>query len=799
MNTLSLYGKWDLHYNNKDYIVDVPSTLLKNLIDMNLLDDPYYRLNEYKAIEFLKKGMTLKRKFYLPERLINNKNYLVFEGIDTIASIYINNVLVKEVSDSHTTYRIPINEYSKVGINELKVEITSPIEYLKKEFNENELFHSFAQANPYFPKIRKTSCSFGWDWGPNLPDMGIFRNVYIESSNHGFITEFRHKEVFKSLNEVDLKINVKTELGINRSVLKVSLYSPKGELIDTKDVIQNKSNTVSFNIKSPELWFPNGYGKQPIYEVKLELISNNDTQVKSYKIGLRDLKIDTSDYEYGKKFHVNINGYDIFIKGSNYIPEDQIYPNITYDKTKHLLLMAKASNHNAIRIWGGGYYLDDYFYSLCDELGILVMQDLMFACATYDANDPLFISNIKEETICNLRRIRHHASLILISGNNECEEAITSWDPPKKEESIESYKIIFHDILKKIVETETDLFYLSSSPTSEEPYFINCNKDEMYDRHYWEVWHGLLDIDTYRNIYPKLCSEAGLQSYPSMNMIRKYANPDELYETSEVMLSHQKDPRSGNLKIHSYISKRFPEPNTFEDLVYLSQLSQAEALRTLAEHLRIYKGRCMGMIYWQLNDCWGVQSWSSIDYLHIPKLLQYYSKKFYKDIILAIENNTLYLLSDSIEDKYLRVVVEKHNFDKKELDKKYFLFKTDFNKSIKIMDLDKLNDNEYYKVQILNNGRVLYETFEFNALPKELKLDNPHLTVKKTKEREIIIESKALAYGVFLESLDDNVTFSDNGFVMEKNSERVIRLSKDTDLSNIKIKSLYEVSHNENI
>ena len=158
MNTLSLYGKWDLHYDNKDYIVDVPSTLLKNLIDMNLLDDPYYRLNEYKAIDFLKKGMTLKRKFYLPERLINNKNYLVFEGIDTIASIYINNVLVKEVSDSHTTYRIPINEYSKVGINDLKVEITSPIEYLEKVFNENELFHSFAQANPYFPKIRKTKC-----------------------------------------------------------------------------------------------------------------------------------------------------------------------------------------------------------------------------------------------------------------------------------------------------------------------------------------------------------------------------------------------------------------------------------------------------------------------------------------------------------------------------------------------------------------------------------------------------------------------------------------------------------------
>ena len=794
MTTLELNGKWDLLYENREFQVNIPSTLLKNLIDLGLLEDPYFRLNEYKAIEFLKKDMILKRKFYIPNNLINNKNYLVFEGIDTIANIYINNTLVKSVSDSHTTYRIDLNPYIKEGINELRVEIKSPLKYLDEVFSDKEIFHSFAQADPRFPKIRKTSCSFGWDWGPNLPNMGIYKNVYIESSNHGFIKEFRHKEIFKSVNEVDLKINVKTELGINRSILEVSLIGPKGLLISKKEVLQKESNEVSFNIKSPELWYPAGYGSQPLYQIELRLSSGDDSIYKKYTIGIRDLKIDTSDYEYGKKFHVTINNIPIFLKGSNYIPEDQIFDNESYSKTKHLLLMAKKSNHNTIRVWGGGHYPNDYFYNLCDELGLLVIEDLLFACATYDAFDELFIKNIKEETICNLRRIRHHASLIIISGNNECEEAITSWNPPRKEESIESYKIIFLDILKKIVEKETDIFYLSSSPTSEDPYFTNCNDDRRYDRHSWEVWHASRDIDFYRTIYPKLLSEAGLQSYPSMNMIKKYAQDDELYETSEVMLNHQKDPRNGNIKIHEYISKRFKEPNSFENLVYLSQLSQAEAMRTLAEHLRINKGRCMGMIYWQLNDCWGGQSWSSVDYLHVPKLLQYYSKKFYKDIIVAIENNSLYLLSDSLESKYLRVVIKKMNFNKKELDAKYFLFKTDFNKSIKVVDLDTLKEDEYYKIELQNNAKVIYETYEFNTLPKNLPLKDPRLSIKKINEKEIEITSNEFAYGVFLESSDDNVTFSDNGFNMEKNTKRTIRLSKDTDITNISVKSLYEAT-----
>ena len=794
---IDLSGSWDLLYDNKNYVVNVPSTLLKNLIDLGLVEDPYYRLNEYKAVEFLKKNMSLKRKFFISKEALTNKNYLVFEGIDTIASIYINNKLIKEVSDSHTTYRISIDEYISLGMNELRVDIESPYSYLDREFKESELFHSFAQADSRFPKIRKCSCSFGWDWGPTLPDMGIYKNVYIESSSIGFIDDIRHSLKFKSLSDVELKVDVKTLLGANDSMLKVSLFNPKGSLVDHKEVPQKELNSFTFNLINPSLWWPSGYGGQPLYKIVVELISH-ETIKKELKIGIRDLKINTSEYEYGRKFHVTINGIEIFLKGSNYIPEDQIYPNKNPDKTKALLLMAKNYNHNSIRVWGGGMYPDDYFFDLCDSLGLLVIEDLMFACATYDSSDSLFISNIKEEVRCNLRRIRHHASLILISGNNECEEAITSWNPPRKEENIESYKTIFLDILKKIVEEETDIFYLSSSPTSESPYFINPNDDSCFDRHSWEVWHASKDISFYRTIYPKLLSEAGLQSYPSMNMIKKYANDDELYETSEVMLSHQKDPRNGNLKIHEYIRRRFMEPKTFSDLIYLSQLSQAEALKTIAEHLRINKGRCMGMIYWQLNDCWGCQSWSSIDYLGIPKILHYYSKKFYQDIILAVENNALYLISDSIQDRNLKIIVSKRDFNKKEISTKNFMFKTNFNKSVKVVDLDKLNSDEYYKFSLMDNEKVIYESYHFDVLPKELPLRNPELTITKIADNKIQIESKELAYGVFLESTD-NLIFEDNGFIMEKNSSRVIKLSKDTDIDSISVRSLYEVSADESI
>ena len=793
---ISLNGKWTLSYDNKTYEVDVPSTLLKYLIDFGIVEDPYFGLNEHEVRKYLTKGMTLTRQFEVSEKMINSRNYIVFEGIDTIASIYINNKLIKEVSDFHTPYRLKIDDYINLGINELKVVFRSAYEYLDEVYDPNELFESFAQADYRFPKIRKMSSSFGWDWGPNLADMGLYKDVYIESSNVGFITEFKHTLIFNSLNEVKINITTKQEVLNRDALVRISLYDPKGFFISEQNKPIREVNNYIFLVNNPILWWPNGYGDQPLYIVKVELFGFEDYSSKSYKIGLRDLKINTEPYEFGNKFHVTINGVEIFLKGSNYIPEDQIYPNRSYDKLKRLLKVAKDSNHNTIRIWGGGMYPPDYFYDLCDELGLLIINDLMFACATYDAKDELFMKNIKEETILNLRRIRHHASLIIISGNNECEEAITSWNPKKKEEAIESYKTIFLDVLKKIVEDETDIFYISSSPTSESPYFINTNNDLRFDRHSWEVWHGSQDIEFYRTIYPKLLSEAGLQSYPSMKMIRRYANEEDLYEFSPVMLNHQKDPRNGNKKIHEYISKRYFEPKTFPDLVYLSQLSQAEAMKVLAEHLRINKGRCMGMIYWQLNDCWGVQSWSSIDYSFTPKILQYYSKKFFSPLSLAFENNSLYVLCDLLDAKKLRVIVERKSLNGDILESYTKDILPTFNVSLKVFDLDKLNKGEYYKATLFDGINLISEEYEFGVIPKLLDLKNPKLEINKINDKEIEISSLEFAYGVFLETNKDS-SFSDNGFMMEKNSKKRITLSDEIDIKDISIKSLFEVKSHE--
>ena len=784
-------------YDGNKYSANIPSTLLKNLMDLGILEDPYYRLNEFKAKEFSKKPVSFERTFYISKELLNNSNYLIFEGIDTIAKVFINDELILDASDSHRTYKIKIDDYIHLGDNDLKVDIESPYEYLDKHFDEKELFHSFAQADHRFPKIRKTSCNFGWDWGPNIGDMGIFRPVYIESTSVGLIEEFRHKLVFSSLSEVKIECTIKS-LVLDSALLRLSLYSPESRLIESKAMPLEETNKVSFNLKNPELWWPNGYGAQPLYEIKVEIISRQDIDIKRYKIGIRDLHIDTSLFEYGRKFHVTINNVVIFLKGSNYIPEDQIYPNTGYDKTKDLLMMAKDSNHNTIRIWGGGLYPDDYFYDLCDELGLLIINDLMFACATYDMNDKLFMENIKAETIDNLRRIRHHASLIVISGNNECETAIGSWNPPRPEENKVSYSYIFLDVLKKIVEEETDILYLSSSPTSEGPsYFYNANSDEAYDVHFWDVWHASREIEYYRTVYPKLMSEAGLQSYPSMNMIRRYANSDELFENSEVMLNHQKDPRNGNKKIHEYISRRYLEPKSFEDLVYISQLSQAEAMKLLAEHLRLNKGRCMGMIYWQLNDCWGGQSWSSIDFSHTPKLLQYYSKEFYAPNILAFKDDELYILSDSINHEKANVVIEKGCFNSSSKELETVEKTTNFDKAVLVKKLNHLKDDEYYRVKLIINNKEVYELYKFANAPKDLPLKNPHLSITKINDTDIMIKADEVAYGIFLESINGDVTFSKNGFTVDKDSSTIVRMSKMVDLSEIRIKSLYEATHTD--
>jgi len=799
---ITLNGSWDLAYDGKTYRSLVPGTLLKTLINQGIISNPYFGLNEAKTLDYLKKDCVYSRKFNLKESDIESDIYLVIEGIDTAADLYINEKLLSSIDDMHRSYEFKLKPpFIKLGVNRLKIVIHSAFSYLDKNFNPNELFSGFQEANYRFPKMRKAHCSFGWDWGPTLPDMGIFRPIYLYISKVGKIDDLREFVTFKNNGSADLNVLVKG-IGASSTDLLITLLDPLNNVIENNKMAWTGDNQILINIKNPQRWNPSGFGDTPLYTLRVELINSLDSFKKEIKIGLNELKIIDAPDQYGKPLTINMNGRNIFLKGSDFIPVDAIYPDATYEKTRQILKMARDSNQNTIRVWGGGYFPEDWFFDITDEFGLMVILDLMFACATYDSSDKHFMENIEEEARCNLRRLRHHPSLIMISGNNECEEAITSWNPKRVEEQKNSYREIFLGLLPRVVTEESNLYYLSSSPTSGEPIFINPQDDRFFDRHSWEVWHGNQPIEYYRTIYPRLLSEFGLQSYPSRITIRSYAKDDELREDSEVMLAHQKN-KVGNEKIHYYLSLRYNEPKNFSSLVFLSQLSQAEAVRMAVEHLRINKGRCMGALYWQLNDCWGVQSWSSIDYCLVPKILHYYARKFYRDIILSFEPKedkiALYLSSDRVKETIGKVEISLITIDGKILSKKYYEVHSSYDKAVLIDLLTSYNNdsNKYYKASFMEEMKPSYVTYYFFNAPKNIPLKDPRLLLLQVSPKALSIKANELAYGVTLESDDPELTFSDNGFIMEKDEERKILLSKETEKENIRITSLFEATSHE--
>ena len=410
---------------------------------------------------------------------------------------------------------------------------------------------------------------------------------------------------------------------------------------------------LDFHVQNPELWWPNGSGAQPLYEIQLALMDGDITlDSRSRRIGLRTIELRQEKDKWGRSFAFVINGSPIFCKGANWVPADQFPARVTREQYRDLISSAAIANMNMFRVWGGGIYEDDTFYDLCDEYGILVWQDFMFACAHYPVDSDM-LENIGIEASENVRRIRDHACLALWCGNNEMEWFVADiWD--KKDERKRRYSELFHGLLRGVcAEEDPDTTYWASSPASDTP-FTDPNSENEGDGHYWDVWHGKKPFSDYRKHYYRFMSEFGFQSLPSIDTIRSFAWPTEWNLTSYIMESHQKNP-AGNELILYYMAKTFRIPNGFPMMVYVSQVLQAEAMRYGVEHWRRNRNdnRCMGTLYWQYNDCWPAASWSGIDYNHRWKALHYYAKRFYAPVLLSAATSSnrvqLHITNDTSE------------------------------------------------------------------------------------------------------------------------------------------------------
>lgn len=803
MNRLNLNGQWSMTRckTSDTYPVQIPGSVLSALIDAKAIDDPYYGRNEYPTRELFREDYSFFREFEVSqEQLAQEKTDLVCEGLDTLAEIYLNGVKIAETNNMHRIWRISAKEYLNVGTNQLQIIFRSTLNYIENyKYDEDKEIHVIASgAMKGNQLIRKAHSMFGWDWGPQLPDAGIFRDIYLESFSGSRISDIR---IHQKHENGTVLLQVETEVS---NVDKES--KPTVRLILTDEDKQKIVTTsTELLIFEPKLWWPNGYGEQPLYELCVQLLNEDGSVREEQKktIGLRTLTVCREADEWGRKFTFTVNGQKIFTKGGNYIPEDCVYSRITRERQEFLLESCRRAHYNCVRVWGGGYYPSDEFYDICDKKGFIVWQDLMYACNVYDVTEE-FAENCRQEAIDNVKRLRHHASLGLWCGNNEIESAWHQWGNYQAEspQLRADYIKLFEYILPKAVkETDPDTFYWHSSPSSG-GCFQDPDNENNGDTHYWAVWHGQKPFTDYKEHYFRFCSEFGFQSFPCSKTIDTFAEKTEQNIFSPVLESHQKND-AANGKILYYLSENFRYPKDFEQLLYVSQLLQGIAIKYGVEHWRRNRGRCMGALYWQVNDNWPVASWSSIDYFGRWKALHYMACKFYAPIAVSLTTEDgkiqLFVENETNEMQSCQANIQIKNVQCEVLREGTATESVEPFSSKKVLELDLAEIPEYaacadkeflredWERQIVLEGTVTLQdgnalkTVETLAPYKYMELPVPKLSVEvrqQEEDYEISLTSDCFAPFVALDFPDADVIFSDNFFTIADRKTHVIKIRK---------------------
>ena len=603
-----------------------PCTMLSVLYDHGKIPDPHYGLNERELQYLADKDCVFEAKFTVDAET-RGRDYqeLVFHGLDTICHIYLNGILVEKAQNMHRTHIIPVNDELRAGENTLRLEFKSPTRYFAREHQRHYLYMNDGDTIPGTAHLRKAMYQSGWDWGPTLPDMGIWRKVELRSYDRD---RLEYTVFSQDHHDGVVDVTVYAESAHGSGEIFVTLDGRRARVTDGEATI---------TVENPKLWWVRGFGEQPLYDCVIELEHEGrviDSVTK--RIGLRTLTVSTEKDadKKGSEFAFVINGVKIFSMGANYIPMDNLLSRVTDERIEQHIQWAIDANFNTLRIWGGGYYPEDKFYDLCDEKGIMVWEDFMVACANI-----WFTKNMEWEFQCeaidNLTRLNHHPSLAILCGNNEMEDMILNAGAQNTEHVRHDYIHLYEILLPEICrDYAPDTFYWPSSPSSGGG-FDDPGNHARGDTHYWTVWHGGVPFTTYRQVHFRFCSEYGFEAFPSMKTIRTFCEEKDHNCFSRVMENHQKC-KGGNGKILRYLSDNYLYPAKFEDLVYASQLLQADAIKYGVEHFRRERGYCMGSIYWQFNDCWPVASWSSVDSCGRYKALHYAARKFYAPVAMGL-------------------------------------------------------------------------------------------------------------------------------------------------------------------
>ena len=794
----------------------VPGTVYGTWLEHGAMEDPYWRDCEDDALAMMEGEYEYETTLPFCEELMSCRAIrLKFEGIDTLADIYFNGNHLGVADNMHRVWEYPVKSLAAEsgGVNTIRVRFHSPLSFIKEAY-EKSPYDGSPEAMQGFPLLRKSHCSFGWDWGPRLPDAGLFRPVSLVGVEQAEIRDVWIRQIHRE-GTVSLSCDIAVESVCDTvCTCELKVTGPKGDTSVSQLQRKNDGFFGGIVIDNPELWWPNGYGSQPLYRVEAVLKANGEIQdIQSRMVGLRTMKVNTGADEYGSRFAHEVNGVEIFAMGADYIPEDCIRGRVNRERTRTLLEHCRDCNFNVIRVWGGGYYPDDFFYDLCDELGLIVWQDFMFACAVYPLT-PEFEANVTAEIRDNVRRIRHHACLGLWCGNNEMEMFLANNQWVRKPLQKTEYLIMNERIIPELLrQYDPDTFYWPSSPSSGGD-FDSPNDPDRGDVHYWEVWHGGLPFTDYRNYYFRYLSEFGFQSFPAVKTIEQFTAPEDRNIFSYVMEKHQKNA-GANGKILQYMSQLYLYPESLELLVYVSQLLQAEAIRYGVEHFRRNRGRCMGCVYWQLNDCWPVASWSSIDYYGRWKALHYFAKRFFAPVLLSCEEEGALSSSMNVNEENRRIRKAARfcvtNETRERITGVIRWSLRDASSRIhqqgqycveaeplSVCSFPQMEFTEadmrrwYLSYELWIGDRRVSHGSSLFVPPKHFEFEDPQLEVWQEGEM-VCIRSSAFAKGVELGNKDGDLLLSDNYFDMDAGVERV-RVMQGS-MEGLSVRSIYSLAH----
>ena len=792
------------------YPATVPGVVHTDLLQNKIIEDPFFRLNE-RGLQWIdKEDWVYETCFTLAAGMMRKENMeLVFEGLDTYADVYLNDECILKADNMFRRWSIPIRQYIREENNILKVYFHSPIKIDVPKWDA--LPYQYPASNDqsengglFNKKIsifaRKAGYHYGWDWGPRLVTSGIWRPVYIRAWS-----DLRINDVFIEQKEV----------GAGRAVIAghVELDADKdmdGVLVTITDEVTGRvlgewqadlkrgTNrvTVDFVLHKPKLWWSNGLGEPFLYRFRTDIIAGGELlDSKTERVGIRSLKVVHQPDKDGHTFYIELNGRPVFAKGANYIPSDNFLPRVTPENYKKTILDAAGVNMNMLRVWGGGIYENDVFYDLCDEYGIMIWQDFMFACSMYPAEGAL-LDNIHQEAVDNVKRLRNHACIALWCGNNECQDAWLGWGWKREIERQNKeyadkiwaqYRQQYHVTLPGVVrEYAPGTFYWPSSPFAFEGEMSGTTDG---DRHYWSVWHGKAPISDYDSEKSRFFSEYGFQSFPEFESVKRYAPyPEDWDIRSEVMMSHQRGGDHANELIETYLLNEYKKPRDFRAFLYMNHVLQGDAIKTAIESHRRQMPYNMGTLFWQHNDCWPVASWASRDYYGRWKAQHYYVRKAYDDILISsvVEGDDLkvYAVSDRLENTSGRLQLQVCQFDGTVVHH--------WGKSVGISGNDsrvcfsaplaKLLEGAnrgtvYVRVDYTDkSGRVYHNNY---CLGKQKDMDYPKVDLQ-TEVRsieggyEVTVSADKFARAVCLSVADNESVYSDNYFdVQPKSSVQV--------------------------